>query len=205
MDNVEIRRMRSGEALQVAYVKSVAFQSNSMFKVIYQSYGEELRKILERMYSGSPHEPFVAVHKGKVIGSIKSHSCTGERYSGHSCSEEEYDYIVNQKIEELSIEQRWKCVKKACESHDLDISHSHVGAVAVLPEFQGKGVGSMLLEDYFSRMDGGVSFLETFTEFNARFYGNRGYRLVAADFVLGVKGYWMKRVRAAPRTCMMEK
>ena len=93
----------------------------------------------------------------------------------------------------MSIGQRWKWVKKACESHDLDTSHSHVGSIAVLSMFQGKGVGSMLLEDYFSRLDGGVSFLETFTESNSHFYENRGYRLVAADFVLGVKGYWMKR------------
>ena len=32
-------------------------------------------------------------------------------------------------------------------SHDLDIPHSHVGPFGVLSEFQGKGVGSMLIED----------------------------------------------------------
>ena len=80
-----------------------------------------------------------------------------------------------------------------CESHDIDVPHSHVGPIVVLPEFQGKGVGSKLMEDYFTRLNGGVSFLETFTESNVRFYGSHGYLLVATDFILGIKGYWLIR------------
>ena len=193
METIEIRRMYPDEAAQVNYVKSSAFQSNPMFEVIYQSCGEDLRKILEGLYSNIHPDTFVAVHEGRVIGCIRAVICTGERHSGHSCSEVEYKYITNQKIEELSIEQRWKWVKKACESHDLSVSHSHVGSIAVLPEFQGKGIGTLLMKDYFARLDDVPSFLETFKESNARYYVNRGYRLVATDFVLGLKGYWMKR------------
>ena len=197
MDDVEIRRMQSDEAKQVAYVNSIAFQSNPMFETIYQSISEELGKIIEKdfieMYVDWPQETFVAVHEGRVIGSLRSTPCTGNYHSGDSYSEGEYEYIINHKIEELSIEQRWKWCNMTCGSHDIDIPHSHVGPGAVLPIFQGIGVGSMLMEDYFSRLGGVVSFLETFQESNARFYENRGYRVVADDFVLGLKGYWMIR------------
>jgi hypothetical protein len=51
----------------------------------------------------------------------------------------------------------------------------------------------MLIEDYFSRLEGVPSYLETFTSLNAHFYVKRGYRLVASDTVLGMKGYWLLR------------
>ncbi len=197
MDDVEIRRMQPGEALQVAYVNSIAFQSNPMFETIYQSNYEELRKIIEKdfieMYVDWPHETFVAVSKGRVIGSIRSYPCTGDYHSGDSYSEGEYEYIISHKIEDLSIQQRWKWCNKTCESHDIDISHSHLGPIVVQPELQGKGVGTTLMEDYFSRLEGRVSFLETFQESNARFYEKCGYKVVATDYVLGLKGYWLIR------------
>lgn len=196
MDAIEIRRMQSGEAEEVGYVNSLAFESNPMFKTLYQSNGEELRKILERdfveMFADWPQETFVAVHDGRVIGCIRSHHCTGDRYSWVSCTEEEYEYIINQKIK-LSVEQRWKWLEKTCEGYDPIIPHSHVGPIAVLPELQGKGVGSRLMMDYFSRLNGGVSFLETFQESNARFYEKCGYRVTATNYILGLKGYWLIR------------
>ena len=79
------------------------------------------------------------------------------------------------------------------KKHDLQIPHSHVGPFGVLPEYQGKGVGSMLMEDYFSRLDGVPSYLETFTSVNASFYVKRGYRLICKNSVLGMTGYWLQR------------
>ena len=71
MNAIEIRRMHSDEAEQVAYVNSLAFESNPMFKVIYQSKGEELQKILEKndieMYKDWPHETFIALRNGELI------------------------------------------------------------------------------------------------------------------------------------------
>jgi predicted N-acetyltransferase YhbS len=78
------------------------------------------------------------------------------------------------------------------KNHDLTIPHSHVGPFAVLSEFQGKGVGSKLIEDYFSRLQG-TSYLETYTAENAKFYEKRGYKLIEVDELLGMKGYWMRR------------
>jgi GNAT superfamily N-acetyltransferase len=197
MGAVEIRRMQTGDSTQLAYLTSLAFQNHPMFEAIFQSNGEELRKIIEQdfldMYENWPHETFVAINNGKIIGGIRSGSCTGNWHSGFSYSEGEYEYIISHKIEELTTLQREKWLEITCESHDIGIPHSHVGPIVVLPEFQGKGVGSKLMEDYFARLNGCVSFLETFSESNVRFYGNHGYRLVATDFILGIKGYWLIR------------
>jgi ribosomal protein S18 acetylase RimI-like enzyme len=190
--------MQPYEAVYLEYVASAAFQYNPMLETIYQTTGNELFKILlndvfGEMFTQAPRDTFLAELNGRFIGFIRSGWCTGNWHSWHSCSNEEYDDIVKQQIMDLSIEQRWKWVERICEVHDLDVSHSHVGPVAVLPMFQGKGVGTKLLMDYFSRLGDGVSFLETFQEVNARFYMRLGYRFVATDSVLGQKGYWLKR------------
>ena len=190
--------MHSSEAEHLDHITSIAFQNNLMLQTIYEKTGKELVNIIEKdlfggMFSEVPHETFVAVINGKVIGCIRSGTCSGFWHSGHSCSDEEYDYIVNQKIEELSIGQRWKWLEKTCEGNDLDTPHSHLGPIALLPELQGKGIGTLLMEDYFSRLGGEVSFLETFQMPNVRFYKKCGYRVVTSEIILGVKGYWMIR------------
>lgn len=195
MDDIKIRRMLPSEAEKIAEVDSYAYQNDPITVAIYQSNSEETRKDrmknLIGMYSNNPQETFVALHNGIIIGFIRSFPCTG-LFKDLSYSEGEYEYITSHKIEDLSFEQRRKWWLMTMKSHDLDIPHSHVGPFAVLPEFQGKGVGSKLMEDYFSRLEG-VSYLETFTATNARFYEKRGYKLIETDEVLGMKGYWMRR------------
>lgn len=195
MDDIKIRRMLPSEAEKIAEVDSYAYQNDPITVAIYQSNSEETRKDrmknLIGMYSNNPQETFVALHNGIIIGFIRSFPCT-VLFKDLSYSEGEYEYITSHKIEDLSFEQRRKWWLMTMKSHDLDIPHSHVGPFAVLPEFQGKGVGSKLMEDYFSRLDG-VSYLETFTATNARFYEKRGYKLIETDEVLGMKGYWLRR------------
>ena len=77
------------------------------------------------------------------------------------------------------------------KKHDLQTPHSHVGPFGVLPEYQGRGIGSMLMEDYFGRLDGVPSYLETFTSVNASFYVKRGYKFIVSENVLGMTGYWL--------------
>ena len=189
--------MKPSEAEHLEHITSLAFQRNPMMKTIYQTSGPELLKMIEDYFKGLfsevPLETFVAVLDGRVIGCIRSGSCTGNWYFGNSCSEEEYSYIVNQKTEDLTIGQRWKWLEKTCEGFDLSIPHSHVGPIIVLPELQGRGIGTLLMKDYFSRLGGTVSFLETFQMPNVRFYEKNGYNVIATEFILGVKGYWMKR------------
>jgi ribosomal protein S18 acetylase RimI-like enzyme len=190
--------MKSSEAKHIEQLTCVAFQNNPMMETIYDTTGKELAVFIEKdlfggMFSEVPLETFVAELDGRVIGYIRSGSCNGDWHSGNPCTEEEYKHIVNQKVEDLSIAQRWDWLNMANEEHDLTSPHSHMGPIAVLPEFQGKGIGTLLMEDYFTRLDGVVSFLETFQMPNVRFYEKNGYSVVATEFIFGVKGYWMKR------------
>jgi GNAT superfamily N-acetyltransferase len=196
LGDIEIRRMKPSEAEAVARVDSYAYQNDPLTVALQQSNSEKARQTREKnliqMYTNNPQETFVALHNGEIIGFIRSFPCTG-LFKDLSYSEGEYEHIISSEIWELSMEQRRKWWLMAMKEHDLQTPHSHVGPFGVLPEYQGKGVGSMLIEDYFNRLEGVPSYLETFTSPNAHFYVKRGYDFVVSEYVLGMKGYWLLR------------
>jgi GNAT superfamily N-acetyltransferase len=58
-------------------------------------------------------------------------------------------------------------------------------------QHQGKGVGSMLMDNYLSRLEG-TSWFETGTDSNIRFYEKRGFKKIKTVEGLGVKFTFMR-------------
>ncbi|HEU4542305.1 MAG TPA: GNAT family N-acetyltransferase [Jiangellaceae bacterium] len=87
---------------------------------------------------------------------------------------------------------RWM---SAWAKYDPVEPHSHLGPVAVDPELQGRGIGSMLLADYCQQLDrrGMLSYLETDKPENVRLYKRFGYEVTADASVLGVTSWFMTR------------
>ena len=79
--------------------------------------------------------------------------------------------------------------------HDPSEPHSHLGPIAVEPEAQGRGVGSMLMDKYCAELDrsGMAGYLETDRPENVEFYGRFGFGVTETAPVLGVETYFMRR------------
>jgi ribosomal protein S18 acetylase RimI-like enzyme len=71
--------------------------------------------------------------------------------------------------------------------------------VAVLPEFQGRGIGKKLVEYYCALLDrsGEASYLETDKPDNVTLYSRFGFEVIKERFVLGIRNWFMWR----PATC----
>jgi predicted N-acetyltransferase YhbS len=86
--------------------------------------------------------------------------------------------------------------------HEILIKEPHVRLefFGVLPERQGSGLGTALIEEGHRRADGlGLpAYLETFTDPNVSYYRRRGYEVVG-EFALanGARGRGMIRAPAA--------
>jgi ribosomal protein S18 acetylase RimI-like enzyme len=93
---------------------------------------------------------------------------------------------------------RWM---SAWAKYDPARPHSHLGPVAVDPDLQGRGIGSMLLTDYCQRLDqtGMLSYLETDKPENVRLYERFGYQVTADATVIGVTSWFMTR-KPTPHT-----
>jgi GNAT superfamily N-acetyltransferase len=80
--------------------------------------------------------------------------------------------------------------------------HLRLEFLGVVPDRQGSGIGTALIEHGHRRADelGMACYLETFTVPNVRYYEGRGYRRVG-EFIIGdgVRGYGMLRPRPEGR------
>lgn len=79
--------------------------------------------------------------------------------------------------------------------HDLQTPHWHLGPVGIVPELQGKGIGSQLMRDFCAFVDSErmAAWLETDKEINVTFYRRHGFEVVAEDTVNGVANWFMER------------
>lgn len=79
--------------------------------------------------------------------------------------------------------------------HDPAEAHWHLGPVAVLPEMQGKGVGTAMLEQFCQMAEGEKlsAYLETDKQQNVGFYEKFGFETREEGLVLGVKNWYMTR------------
>ncbi len=196
LDEIHIRKMEPSEAEKVAKVDSYAYQNDPITVTIFQSNKEEARQKRETnligMYTNNPQETYIALDQDRIIGLIRSFPCTG-LFKQMEYKDDEQEQILSKDISDLSFELRQKWWLMTMKKHDLQVPHSHVGPFAVLPEYQGLGVGSLLFNDYLIRTMDTLSYLETFTEVNAGFYQKRGYSLIETDDVLGMKGYFLRK------------
>jgi len=87
---------------------------------------------------------------------------------------------------------RWKM---AWGKHDPKLPHFHFGPLAVLPEMQGKGIGTSLLVQFCELADRHsiASYLETDKEENITLYQKSGFKVIAEDRLFGVNNWFMLR------------
>jgi ribosomal protein S18 acetylase RimI-like enzyme len=80
-------------------------------------------------------------------------------------------------------------------AHDLAEPHWHLGPLAVDSHLQGKGIGSALMVEYCTRLDGAnaVGYLETDKPENVKFYRRFGFQTIAEAPVLNIPSWFMRR------------
>ncbi|HET7560806.1 MAG TPA: GNAT family N-acetyltransferase [Rhodanobacteraceae bacterium] len=83
---------------------------------------------------------------------------------------------------------RWK-------RHDPDIDHWHLGPAAVDRTRQGQGIGTGLMAEICKELDRrqGIGYLETDKDANVRLYRRGGFEIVAEQWILGVRNWFMLR------------
>ena len=80
-------------------------------------------------------------------------------------------------------------------SRDPADPHSHFGPLAVDAHLQRQGIGSLLLEEYCTRLDSRdeIGYLETDKQENVRLYEHFRFDVVDRADVLGVPNWFMRR------------
>jgi len=79
--------------------------------------------------------------------------------------------------------------------HDPLSEHAHLGPIAVVEEYQGKGIGSMMMDRYCNYLDENKKFayMETDRFENIRFYERFGFEVTGEAEVLNVPTWLMAK------------
>jgi len=84
---------------------------------------------------------------------------------------------------------------KEWAEHDPVEQHWHLGPIGVLPNHQGLGIGSILMERFCKEVDAcrAKAYLETDLDKNVRFYEKFGFKVVSESEIFGVRNRYMLR------------
>jgi ribosomal protein S18 acetylase RimI-like enzyme len=79
--------------------------------------------------------------------------------------------------------------------HDPPEPHWHIGPLAVLPAYRGRGTGRRLMTHCCRRLDSlaATAWLETDLEINVALYETLGFTVIRRERVLGVANWFMRR------------
>ncbi|SDQ14613.1 Acetyltransferase (GNAT) domain-containing protein [Chryseobacterium soldanellicola] len=72
----------------------------------------------------------------------------------------------------------------------------HLWLMAVLPNEQGRGIGTKLLKESFKRYHGTCIYVETTTPENRTFYTQNGFEIFHETFELDYPLYFLKKINA---------
>jgi ribosomal protein S18 acetylase RimI-like enzyme len=193
MNDMRLVAMVAGEEYQASSVLGAAMVGNPIHDAVLGGQGEAERQQLEDMFlemlKERPREVFVMKHESTIVGLLRSQECHG----GPASQEQ-----VAVEVDEVAIddtESRIAHWLRIWDEHDPLESHRHLGPVGVLPEFQGRGIGSMMMEHFCTQVDvnGEPAYLETDKQENVGFYKKFRFELIGETDIFGVKNYFMWR------------
>ena len=195
MIEVDLIAIAAGEEHQAAKVLSIAMLSNPIHIAVLRGQGEVERHHLEAMFSrmlkDRPGDVLVARHEGTIVGILRSYKCHGSQLSHEQASQQ----LEADEAELSDIDSRIEHWMNAWDERDPLEPHRHLGPVGLLPQFQGLGLGSKMLERFCAQVDANneAAFLETDKLTNVRFYEKFRFRSIDERPIFGVNTFFMWR------------
>jgi len=186
---------RPEDVHEAAEVLSRGMVTNPIHVAIYSGADEPQRKAQEehfaRMLRDNPREVFLVKRANRIVGVTRLYRCEGEKQLPV-----DFENLVRAGEDSLqdvgSRENYWNGI---WIKHDPPELHSHLGPIAVPPEFQGQGIGSIMMSTYCRLVDNRSlsAYLETDRPENVRFYQKFGFKLVEEVMILDVRNFFMWR------------
>jgi ribosomal protein S18 acetylase RimI-like enzyme len=190
MSKIMIEPLRSSEVDEASVLLSRAFSPTPLPRVVFGDPSEELRHIMvaamKNMIGNMPGKVFLAKENGQIIGVMRI-------VEWPDCQKPPSAQVFNLIPEEIAL--RFGKWRSTWAKHDPKKPHWHLDPIGVLPERQGQGIGSLLLEHFCEYVDKlkQAAYLETDQTKNVRFYSRFGFTIVGEIPILNVPNWFMWR------------
>jgi ribosomal protein S18 acetylase RimI-like enzyme len=194
MEQVVIKTLQAEDISQTAVVAARAFSTDPLTVAVYRERSDKESRMEATFRHLLEHKPglvFTAKKDGVVVGMLRVAEWP-------NCQKSFNQALISLPI--AFMRQRGAAIRRlrarySWSKHHPKEPHWHLGPVAVLPELQGQGIGSQLIEHFCKYMDsiGGVAFLETETIDNVRLYERFGFSVTDEALLIGVRNWFMWR------------
>lgn len=194
MTQVDVSPCRAEDMDPAAQVLSLAMLDNPLHQAVFQGAGEGARQKIEamfgRLFRELPRRILLARQEGRIIGVMRMKPCQGSEPPQETISPKE-------PLDQASRVTLWHTI---WARNDPREPHWHLGPIGVLPQEQGKGIGTVLMSHFCDRVDqeGRPAYLETDLAQNVRFYQKFGFEVTAQTNILGVANSFMWRPAKEP-------
>ena len=189
MHDLTISFMQKDELQESTNVLSVAMLHNPLHIAVFQGDGEseriQIKQMFVNLFTELPEIVFVAKNRGKIIGVMRMKSCLGRKDLNQPEGSQDLEKLSWRKYLWLN---EWA-------SHEPPKQHWHLGPIGVLPDYQGHGIGSQLMERFCREVDAcqASAYLETDLDRNVNFYENFGFQVVTSSLIFDVNNRYMLR------------
>ena len=196
MEQISIGPLQMADLPQAAVVAARAYATNPDAVAVYRNHPDQARLQEASFMQTFGHAPgwvFTAKKDEQVVGVMR---------------------MVEWPQCQMSLTRMWKvlpimvirlrglAVRRLIamnnwSKHHPKEPHWHLGPIAVVPEMQGQGIGSQLLEHFCKHVDqaGEVAFLETDKLENVRLYERFGFSVTDEALLIGVRNWFMWRTQ----------
>ena len=195
MEPIIIEELQPGEIREASVVISHAFVTSPVPIAVMRGQGEKQRRRLEAMFrlvlGRMPGQVLLAKDQGRIIGVMRMVEwprCQMSPLQGLRLLPSMLKALRGTLPRMLKYLSIWA-------KHDPKEPHWHLGLLVVLPERQGQGTGSRLLERFCEHVDqlGAAAYLETDKPENVRLYERFGFSVTGEAPVYRAPTWFMWR------------
>jgi len=194
MEQISIETLQAADLPQAAVVTARAFSTNPLTMVFYQEQPDKEQRLevsFRHLLEHKPGQVFIAKKDEQVVGMLRF-------IEWPHCQMSFAQTLVNlpvMLVKLIGMAIRRLKIQYTMSKYHPSEPHWHLGPVAVVPEMQGEGIGSRLLEHFCSYVDktGEVAFLETDKLENRRLYERFGFSVTEEALSLGARSWFMWR------------
>jgi ribosomal protein S18 acetylase RimI-like enzyme len=192
MQDVRIEPLEESRIIECVDVLSQAYVTNPIFIAIFGGHNlEKTKRFFRISMEFLRGEKLAVISEDQIVGVVhwvESPACYP--------SLREKVLLLPRLLLSLGLATsrllRWTSAWSRAEPDD---QHCHLSPIAVLPEWQGRGIGKLMMKRYCEHMDSAakLGYLETDRPENVGFYSKFDFEVIEELPVLGVPTWLMRR------------
>ncbi len=199
MEQISIGPLQESDLPEAVVVSTRAYSTNPLGMAVYRDHPDSERyreasykQLLEHM-SG---QVFIAKKDEQVVGVMRMVEWPHCQFS-LSLTKTLRILLSAMLTKNRGLVIRRLTAMRVWSKHHPRQPHWHLGPIAVIPELQGQGIGSQLLEHFCRHVDQAeqTAYLETDRPENVPLYERFGFKITEEAPVLGVRNWFMWRTQ----------